>query len=746
MSLFDGSNGFVGRDVIFREVQFELYRKPSVVSYPRHAVVLNPHHTREVRQHVGLHNGKGDHSSSSNNNEEEDEEEEKDEEETGNDAFDDDDPLNLEENMMLCRNEQLRQLLHLRWQRIGPAGCGLQNLGNTCFANSVLQAIAYTPALAQYFAGTFKAACSHTVGAPYDYAFALGETVRKIHTASHGAYRPALIISNLKSLSPHFRLGRQCDAHEFLVHLLHASHRSILFRQVGSKKVAPRVEHTNALQRIIGGYLRSLVAWSRQEEIQRLGKIGKVQEAADLQISSQNHNHGKGGNIINRNSVNNSTSNGILVSKTYDPFVTLSVEVVGHNLSHCLTKLCEEETLEGRVYISPRGVGVHAKKHFKIHKPPNVLIIHLKRFNCMGGKISKFIQYPKMLDLTPFCTEEGMSYATGQLKRSVNADSSSCLYELNAICIHEGNSLNHGHYYSVVRARNGAWLMCNDERTSHCNEEVALRQQAYMLFYSKIEPQRSDPCGTSGPVISSKAVKVPVVPVMPEIEEKDVGRLLTEEEVKRIMKEKQAHKQSNVQAINGKHSDGKGDDDKNHYTHQGSPNGHNGNGNCYDDNDYNDDDDDDATKHACEPQQNGHHDKDPLSPIDASNGKTRSKSLNGKVHPMYNGIIRVIRRTTPTETAQVATNSSEVGERVVGKQAVTEVERMRQQSVPATVARPLHAQKFRQRVRDEMWEREMDRGRVKRVRVKTEEYTGENRFQKADVAFDSRGRRQHRPE
>lgn len=40
--------------------------------------------------------------------------------------------------------------LQLTWQSIRPVGLGIQNLGNTCFLSSTLQALSYIPAFAQY--------------------------------------------------------------------------------------------------------------------------------------------------------------------------------------------------------------------------------------------------------------------------------------------------------------------------------------------------------------------------------------------------------------------------------------------------------------------------------------------------------------------------------------------------------------------------------------------------------------------
>lgn len=57
------------------------------------------------------------------------------------------------------------------------------------------------------------------------------------------------------------------------------------------------------------------------------------------------------------------------------------------------------------------------------------------------------------------------------------------IYDLYAVAVHAGHSLQSGHYYSYVKAPNCSWYRCDDETVSTASESTALSQKAYLLFY-----------------------------------------------------------------------------------------------------------------------------------------------------------------------------------------------------------------------------------------------------------------------
>jgi hypothetical protein len=147
-----------------------------------------------------------------------------------------------------------------------------------------------------------------------------------------------------------------------------------------------------------------------------------------------------------------------------------------------------------------------AKKQFSVDKAPNVLQIQLKRFEFVPfgrGKLSQFIEYPLVLDLTSYLTSIlKINEGRRGKKRSKSANnavlddimggsstekafsSSSSVYDLIGVLVHAGSSMNSGHYYSYVKAQNGFWFEMDDESVTNVSEKTVLRQKAYLLFYS----------------------------------------------------------------------------------------------------------------------------------------------------------------------------------------------------------------------------------------------------------------------
>ncbi|KAH8606265.1 putative Ubiquitin carboxyl terminal hydrolase [Trypanosoma vivax] len=691
----------------FRDIQFEQYRKSYTSQYPPHAVVLNSRHA--PRTHRGCESGGvTDNDCASSDSCRSDNGRGKMNEVMIVDD-DDDDPLKLDLEKWLCNDAELKRLMHLRWTSICSNGGGLLNLGNTCFVNSVIQAIAYTPALAQYFLKV-KTTMGRLAVDGCDYVSVLGETVRGVHDSTGGRYRPSLIVGNMRLLSPHFTQGRQGDAHEFLLHLLDACQRSLLRRISGPQKEHRHAEQTTGLRRIVGGFLRSTVSWSEQEEINCLKRAGKSQEARDLKIKCDH--------------VRSRAGSGTLVSNTYDPFVTLSIDITGNTLEQCLRSFYAPEKLDAGAYITPRGVRVHAAKQFKLHGVPNVLIIHLKRFNGFQ-KVGKHVSYPMVLDMTPFCTADGTLKSLrkdreGDIKHSgdsvfygaSDSDTSVCKYELNAICVHEGSSLHYGHYYSIVRGRNGAWLLCNDERVSSCDMERARSKPAYILFYSRIEKERRTGCETGAPMqrrmsgVLSPSAGLDRPRVTPSVHgdnlESDLGRELTEEEVEKCLKGTRIH--SKLPAVTAGDTEAGG--------RRADPN----EGQC---------------------EQRG---QTPVAPSCASVGK--SQGSTDLSLPKAPGAVRSMKHVMPSQGKSglhVALGHLP-GDIVAGEAVASAMERKRE-SVPRTLEGPTYARKFALRVRDPEWEEEMDRGRKKHVRPKLESQTDVNKFQNSGLSFDCRGRR-----
>ena len=153
---------------------------------------------------------------------------------------------------------------------------------------------------------------------------------------------------------------------------------------------------------------------------------------------------------------------GMKNSVTLEPYQPLQLDIGAPHVSNiidALKGLTKPETLHGD-FNSPRGPGSTATKQVNIETLPQVLILHLKRFqyDSSGGtqKIWKKVGYPLDLEIPkevfPQHRRGGM-LAHGGLPK----------YRLISVVYHHGKNASGGHYTVDVRRQEGReWIRIDD--------------------------------------------------------------------------------------------------------------------------------------------------------------------------------------------------------------------------------------------------------------------------------------------
>ena len=346
---------------------------------------------------------------------------------------------------------------------------GLQNFGNTCYLNVVIQCLRHTMILNHYLFGPkicgvlFRNQASASIE---NEKIALLINYMKISSTlwdnDDGTLTPISLKAIFGFIYEQFNGNDQHDAHECLVTLLNCFHDTL---------------SRNVKYKITGEVINDLDKHIKQAH-EDWAKHYKKRHSAILDIFS--------GQLQSKTICSNCQK----TSFVYDPIMVLDLPLpnnisqiapVSYTLSECLNNYIQPEqlTLDNLYDCQHCKQKSRAYRVNSIWTSPNILIIKLSRFHYSFinqtyrmNKINDFIHYPiNDLDIS--------RYVSSPMNEQTK-------YDLYGVICHEGCA-NIGHYYSYCfNPLKDQWFVYNDNIVNQIEDiNTIITSSAYILFYQK---------------------------------------------------------------------------------------------------------------------------------------------------------------------------------------------------------------------------------------------------------------------
>ncbi|KAH8294669.1 hypothetical protein KR018_001120 [Drosophila ironensis] len=358
---------------------------------------------------------------------------------------------------------------------------GLVNFGNTCYSNSVLQALYFCKPFREKvleYKAKNKRPKETLLSCLADLFYSIATQKKKV-----GSIAPKKFITRLRKEKEEFDNYMQQDAHEFLNFLINHINEIILAERNtssgngnGNAKGASGAGAGGAMASSIASKSSSTstsnsTSNSNGNSSNSTGSLNATTSVLDasgnLTATTTPITAGSGSNGANSEPTwVHEIFQGILTSETRclncetvsskdENFFDLQVDVDQNtSITHCLRCFSNTETLcsDNKFKCDNCCSYQEAQKRMRVKKLPMILALHLKRFKYMEQfnrhiKVSHRVVFP--LELRLFNTSDD----------AVNPDR---LYDLTAVVIHCGSGPNRGHYISIVKSH-GLWLLFDDD-------------------------------------------------------------------------------------------------------------------------------------------------------------------------------------------------------------------------------------------------------------------------------------------
>ncbi|XP_028258050.1 putative ubiquitin carboxyl-terminal hydrolase 50 [Parambassis ranga] len=323
-----------------------------------------------------------------------------------------------------------------RWNK--PGVCGLDNSGNSCYLNAVLQCLCSTVPLVEHL--LHHDTRKEMAKSKCRVAEVFVRLLEEMWLGSSSSCAPVEARSVLCTILPQFNNYSQQDAQELLLFLINALHDDL-------KKLRSSVRQARQEQNRSGAPECTIVSHLFE------GQLSYVTLCMHCDHQAQ------------------STQTFTVLS------LPIPAGITKCSIQDCLSLFFEQTILTGgeQMLCSVCGLRRETAVLTCLDKPPEILMLHLKRFGCKGKnqvKLRTNVAFSMKLDLTPFLSSSAR-----------NTSYSS--YHLYAVVNHTGH-LNMGHYTALCHsAPTRIWHCFDDSIVKEVQDSLVQSPNAYMLLYSR---------------------------------------------------------------------------------------------------------------------------------------------------------------------------------------------------------------------------------------------------------------------